>query len=158
MMHHRYKIATYIIALIVVCDQMTKWWIVNHSSITSGHPMVVTSFFNIVLVHNRGVTFGMLNNLNHAYVTYALIAVAAIILFLLGRWLWLTRSMTVAISLGCIMGGAIGNVIDRLRYGAVIDFLDFYIPNYHWPAFNIADTFIVTGVALLLLDNLVRAR
>ena len=89
---------------------------------------------------------------------YFLTAVAAVILFLLGRWLWRTTSALVAIGLGAIMGGAIGNVIDRLRFGAVVDFLDFHYEHYHWYAFNIADAAIVTGVCLLLLDSLVRGR
>jgi signal peptidase II len=63
---------------------------------------------------------------------YVLIAVAAVILFLLGRWLWRTSSTTVALALGMVMGGAVGNVIDRLRYGAVVDFLDFYYRDFHW--------------------------
>ena len=87
-----------------------------------------------------------------------LIGVAVIILFLLGRWLWRTSSTTVALALGGIMGGAVGNVIDRVRYGAVVDFLDFYYRNYHWYAFNVADAAIVTGVALLLIDGMVRGK
>jgi len=118
----------------------------------------VTSFLNFALVWNKGVTFGLFNKNTQHFLPYILIGVAALILFLLGRWLWRTGSTPVALALGAIMGGAIGNVIDRLRYGAVVDFLDFHYGTYHWYAFNIADAAIVTGVALLLLDGMVRGK
>ncbi len=117
-----------------------------------------TSFLNLVLVWNRGVTFGFMNQINHAYVPYILCALSAVVIFLLGRWLWRTSSTVVAVALGMILGGAGGNVIDRVHYGAGVDFLDFYYRDYHWYAFNFADAAIVTGVGLLLLDSLVRAR
>lgn len=156
------NIAAYLMAFIVLCDQFTKWWIVEHvMQPPAVHP--VASFLNLVLVWNKGITFGFLNSLNHDIMKYVLITVAVIILGLLGRWLWQTSSTLIALGLGCVMGGALGNVIDRVRYGAVVDFLDFYIVDFnnqahHWYAFNIADAAIVTGVGLLLLDNLVRAR
>lgn len=156
MRHSHISLASYLGVFVALTDQLSKWWVLRN--ITPSNPMVVTPFLNFVLVHNKGVTFGLLNNISHQYMPYMLSAVAAIILFLLGRWLWFTRSTPVALGLGAIMGGAVGNVIDRVRFGAVVDFLDFYYQNYHWYAFNIADAAIVTGVALLMLDSLVRAR
>ena len=156
--HTRTKIAALLALMILACDQLSKWWVLQESGVTMGHPLAVTSFFNIVLVHNKGVTFGLLSRAEHPWMVYVLIAVAAIIVFLLGRWLVRTTSTPVATGLGAIMGGAIGNVIDRVRFGAVVDFLDFFYRDYHWPAFNIADAAIVTGVGLLLLDSLVRAK
>ncbi len=155
--HRRFNIAIYLLALITMCDQLSKWWVLNEA-MRPPHTMPVTSFLNIVLVWNKGVTFGFFSHFDHHLMAYFLIAVAAIILFLLGRWLWRTSSTLVAVALGAVMGGAIGNVIDRIRYGAVVDFLDFYYQNYHWYAFNIADAAIVTGVGLLLLDSLVRGK
>ncbi len=157
-MNARYKIAVYLLAFIIVADQMSKWWILSQINMVPGRVEPITSFFNIVLVHNRGVTFGLLNSLDHQWVTYALIAVATIVVVLLGRWLMRTSFLSVTIALGSIMGGAIGNVIDRVRFGSVVDFLDFYYRDYHWPAFNLADSAIVVGVGLLLLDSMVRAK
>lgn len=161
MIHRRHTIAIYVAALIAVCDQLSKWWIEN-VMMQPPHNVPVTSFFNLVLWWNKGVTFGLLDRYAPGYIHYFLIATTVIILALLLRWLWRTHSTVVAIGLGLIMGGAIGNVIDRLRFGAVADFLDFYVRIYgkeqHWPAFNLADSAIVLGVMLLLLDGLVRGR
>ena len=148
-------LASYLGVFVTLSDQLSKWWVLTNVKSTG---MEITSFLNFVIVHNKGVTFGLLNSINHQYMPYLLTSVAAIILFFLGRWLWLTRSLPVAIGLGAVMGGAVGNVIDRVRYGAVVDFLDFYYQTHHWYAFNFADAAIVTGVGLLLIDSLVRAR
>lgn len=157
-MHRRMTIGFYMMALIGITDQITKWWLLNRMGDVE-HTLPVTSFLNFVLVWNKGVTFGMLGHLTgKQYMPYILIGVAAIILILLGRWLYRTQSTMVALALGSIMGGAIGNVIDRVHYGAVVDFIDFYYRDYHWYAFNIADASIVTGVALLLLDGMVRGK
>ena len=153
----RINIAAYLMALIIVGDQLSKWWVLNELA----HPMrgmAVTPFLNLILVWNKGVTFGLLNRVGHGMVPWILIGAALVILLLLSRWLWRTTSMAVAVGLGGIMGGAIGNVIDRLRYGAVVDFLDFHYRGYHWYAFNIADAAIVAGIGLLMLDSLVRGR
>ncbi len=149
--------ATYLAAAIGLCDQFSKWWIINQV-LQASHSVYVTPFFNIVLVWNKGVTFGLFNHGYSRYLPYFFVGIASIILFLLLRWLWHTTSMLVALALGLVIGGAIGNVIDRLRYGAVADFLDFHAYGYHWPSFNLADSAIVLGVGLLLLDSLVRGR
>lgn len=155
--HRHVTLAIYLGVFIALVDQLSKWWVVNNVAAPPDF-YAVAPFLNFVLVHNKGVTFGLLNTVDHHFMPYLLTAVAMVILFFLGRWLWLTNSLLVAIGLGAVMGGAVGNVIDRVRYGAVVDFLDFYYKNYHWYAFNVADAAIVTGVSLLLLDGLVRAR
>jgi len=157
MRHRRATIGIYLLALIGLADQLSKWLVLDRMGDVE-RTIPVTSFLNFVLVWNKGVTFGFLSKGGQQYLPYALIAVAALILFLLGRWLWRTNSTLVALALGAIMGGAIGNVVDRVRYGAVADFLDFYYRDYHWYAFNIADAAIVTGVALLLIDGMVRGK
>jgi len=157
MTHRRFAMAVYLMALIALCDQLTKWWLLDRVMQTP-HIEQINPYFNLVLVWNKGVTFGILSQFGHKIMTYVLIAVALAILVLLGRWLWRTRATLVGIGLGAVMGGAIGNIIDRLRYGAVVDFLDFHYHDYHWYAFNVADAAIVTGVGLLLLDSLVRGR
>jgi len=138
-------------------DQITKWFVLD--GMGDVHKTVpVTSFLNIVLVWNKGITFGVLSQSSQEIIPYILVAVAVVILGLLGRWLIRTTSAAVAIALGGIMGGAIGNVVDRIRYGAVVDFLDFHFAGHHWYAFNVADAAIVTGVALLLIDGMVRGK
>jgi signal peptidase II len=155
--HRRVLIGFYAMAFIGLVDQLGKWLILDRLNDVY-RTIPVTSFLNLVLVWNKGITFGLLNKGSEQTMRYALIGVALVILFLLGRWLLRTSSTTVALALGSIMGGAVGNVIDRLRYGAVLDFLDFYYGNYHWYAFNVADAAIVMGVALLLLDGMVRGK
>ena len=158
MIHHkRFNIAVYLGLFVAIVDQTSKWWVV-HQALPPGNVRVVTSFLNLVLVENRGVTFGLLSRLDPHITFYFLVGTALIILALLGRWLWRTGSTPVAIGLGLIIGGAVGNIIDRLRFGVVVDFLDFHFGQYHWYAFNVADSAIVTGVAILLLDSVIRGR
>ena len=140
--------------LIAALDQLSKYWVLEIVQPTP-YGVPLTPWLNIVLVGNKGVTFGLFRSVDQRLL---LIAVAAVILFLLMRWLLRTHSGLVAGGLGLVMGGAIGNVVDRIRFGAVVDFLDFYYASYHWYAFNLADAAIVTGVGLLLADSMVKAR
>ena len=113
----------------------------------------VLPVFNFVLTGNRGMSFGLFNNdatMNTAVFT---VLAAAIVIALL-IWLRRAHNAVIRLALGLIIGGAIGNVVDRLSRGAVVDFLDFHIGNWHWFAFNIADAAICLGVAALLLDGL----
>lgn len=114
-------------------------------------PVEVLSFFNIVEAWNSGVSFGMFNKLAHGQ--WILSALAIAITAALLRWLWLANSRLHSLASGMIIGGAIGNTIDRLRHGAVADYLDFHAFGQHWPAFNVTDTAICIGVALLLLPT-----
>lgn len=142
-------------AVVIVLDQLTKWWVLN--TIMQPFPRVVevTPFFNLVLTWNQGVSFGMFAH-EAEYMPYVLSAVAiGITLFLLG-WLRRADSRFVALCLGLVIGGALGNVIDRLLYGAVADFLDFHAFGFHFWAFNIADSGISVGVILLVIDGLFR--
>ncbi|MDE0924786.1 signal peptidase II [Aurantimonas coralicida] len=129
-------------------DQATKWWILNH---VMDPPRVipVTGFFNLVLGFNTGVSFGLLGE------APAWLLMAFILPMVAGLLVWMTRtdSRLTAIALGLVVGGALGNLLDRLRHGAVTDFLDFYVGAYHWPAFNFADVAIVSGVGLLLIES-----
>lgn len=106
----------------------------------------VLPVFNLVLVRNRGVSFGLLANLPWwALAITGLLAVTG-----LSVWLWRTDRKLDAAAIGLTIGGALGNITDRMRFGAVTDFLDFHVGMYHWPAFNFADILIVSGLALLL--------
>lgn len=143
-----------IAAAAIVLDQATKYWIVE---IVMDPPRAVhlTSFLSIVMVWNRGVSFGMFNDgavwLPWIFVGLAL-AVSA------GMTIWLKRvtDRWLAIAIGLIIGGALGNMIDRIQYGAVADFIDFHVGAWHWPAFNVADSAIFVGVAILIIDSLIR--
>ncbi len=141
-------------AAVLVLDQATKWLVLR--SLDEFEAVPVTPFFNLVLVWNRGVTFGMFRGAGEHGPWLLTLAAVAIGAFL--AW-WLrseTRPVTRA-ALWLVLAGAVGNVVDRLRFGAVVDFLDFHALGYHWPAFNVADSAIVVGAGLILLDSLVLA-
>ena len=142
--------------LVVIVDLVTKWSILE---LLAAHPggIQVTPFLNIVLVMNRGVSFGLIP-IQAAWGPWLLAGIAAIIVAFLVVWLVRADRTLLAVGIGLVIGGAIGNVIDRLRYGGVVDFLDFHLGSYHWPAFNAADTAIVLGVAALLFVNLFGGR
>ena len=120
--------------------------------LNSEHPeFLVTGFFSLVKVWNKGVSFGMFNHLNDG--KYIILAVNLSILSALLIWLYRNQITYLSIAIGFIIGGAIGNILDRIDNNAVADFLDFYIGKYHWPAFNLADSAVFLGVVLLLLES-----
>jgi signal peptidase II len=142
---------------VLAADQATKWAVLALLPDLYARPIEVTPYFNLVLVWNRGVSFGMFSGYS-AYVPWLLTGVALIVVAFLFVWLRRASGPLPAAALGLIIGGALGNVIDRVRYGAVVDFLDFHYTGYHWPAFNLADTAICVGAALLLLTGLLAPR
>ena len=142
--------------LVLVLDQITKY--VVSSTFSLYESVEVTPFFNLVLVHNRGAAFSFLSSASgwqrELFIGIALAAAA---------WIgWLLRKHPdqplFCLALSLILGGAIGNVVDRVRFGAVVDFLDFHAFGYHWPAFNVADTGISVGAVLLIWDALTAKR
>ncbi len=139
-------------ALVVAADQLSKLWIVE-VVMAPPRTIPVTPFFNIVLAWNRGISFGLFNRAGAA-AAWVLPAVVALVIVFLAVWLVRTPRGLVGVSLGLVLGGAIGNLIDRLRIGAVIDFLDVHAMGYHWPAFNVADSAITVGALLLVADSL----
>ncbi|MDW7772050.1 MAG: signal peptidase II [Desulfobulbaceae bacterium] len=140
------------IALVVLSDQASKWWIVTHFSLYESLP-VVPGFLNLTYLTNTGAAFGLLAGQPALWrqVFFVGIALAALgVIFFI--YLRLRRdSFFYELSLALIAGGALGNLIDRIRFGAVIDFLDVYVGTYHWPAFNIADSAITVGVTIFLV-------
>lgn len=139
-------------ALVLVLDQVSKEYFLDLVAQYSPPVIVVTPFFNLVQVWNTGVSFGLFQD-DTTSRSMILIGVALAVLVWIGIWLWRTTSRLAAVALGGIIGGAVGNIIDRLRFGAVFDFLDFHAFGWHWPAFNVADAAIVVGVILLLADG-----
>jgi signal peptidase II len=131
---------------VVALDQITKLAIVHSVRMYDSVP-VVNGFFNLVHVRNRGIAFGMMNQHNLSFTFYFLFAVSLGAIALLLFWsLRLKENDTLTcVGLSLILGGAIGNLLDRIRLQEVIDFLDFYFGSYHWPAFNLADSAITVG-------------
>jgi len=142
-----------IAAVILVLDQVSKWLILNVVDLPTKQSIEITSFFNLSMVWNRGVSFGLFSAETDTG-RYLLAGFAIAITSFLTVWLARAESKILAISLGLVIGGAIGNVIDRLIYGAVADFLDFHALGYHFYTFNVADTAISLGVAFLIFDSL----
>jgi signal peptidase II len=147
---------------VIALDRLTKLWIETRVELFHS-VVVIPGFFNIIHTENRGMIFGFMAESNGAWRSIVLIGVAAAVLVLVGLSLWnlparlpLGQKNT-RLALALILGGAVGNLWDRLVRGAVTDFLEFYIGAYSWPAFNVADSAITVGAALLLLD-LMRAR
>ncbi|HWT97818.1 MAG TPA: signal peptidase II [Terriglobales bacterium] len=136
----------------IIADQLVKNWLLL-GPMREPQLFEITPFFNVVSAWNKGVSFSLLW-MPSQYGPWILSGVA--IAISLGLAVWLTRvsQLVTAIGIGLVIGGALGNVIDRIRFGAVFDFLDFYVGTYHWPAFNVADSCICVGVVLLLWDGL----
>ena len=148
-------------AVAALLDQASKLWVLRYFGETgcANHLVPVTSFFDFVLTCNRGVSFGFFNQPGEpALGFWVFSAFATIIVLALVVWLFRVRSLLLAVAIGLVIGGAIGNVIDRLRLGAVVDFLYFHVGAWYWPAFNLADSAICLGVAAMLLDGLLSRR
>lgn len=138
-----------------VLDQVTKWMVVARFELGESVP-VIPEFFSLTYVRNRGGAFGMLGDLPDGwregfFIVFALGTVAALA--------WMFRSTPVSdrvqrVALTSVIGGAAGNLYDRVLHGEVVDFLDVFVGNWHWPAFNVADSFITCGVALLVIGAL----
>ncbi len=144
-----------LVALIIfLLDQWTKFEIV-YNVMVRPHVIEVTSFFNIVMAWNRGVSFGMFGWDSEIKI-YVLAGMAFIAAIGLAIWMQRENRLSFAMPCGAIIGGAIGNGLDRLHWGAVADFLDFHVAGYHWPAFNVADMGITCGATFLILDSLFR--
>ncbi|MHB8667842.1 MAG: signal peptidase II [Burkholderiales bacterium] len=138
--------------LVVLLDQLTKHWI--NASFHYGESRAYSGYFNLVLTYNKGAAFSFLAAAagwqRGLFITIALVAIV-VISVLLARH---AGEKLFCFALALILGGAIGNVIDRLLLGHVVDFLDFHVARWHWPAFNLADSAITLGAVLLVVDSL----
>jgi len=140
-------------ALVLAADQASKYWVLNVLDLQSLGTVALLPVLNLTMVWNRGVTFGLLNSLG-PYGAPALGVGALLVVAALGTWLTRAERPLVAGAIGAIAGGAVGNVIDRLRFGAVVDFIHAHAFGWSWYVFNVADAAIVCGVAALLFDGL----
>jgi signal peptidase II len=142
--------------ILLIADQFTKVLVMGYYKL--GDSTTVTSFFNIVRAHNTGAAFSFLSNAaGWQRWLFTAIGIAAALLIL-----WMLKSHAgqklFAFAMACILGGALGNVIDRMLHGYVVDFLDFHWAGWHFPAFNVADSAITVGAICLILDELLRVR
>jgi signal peptidase II len=142
--------------VVILADQLSKLAIAR--TFEYAQPRWVTSFFNLVLIYNQGAAFSFLaaaGGWQRWLLTGLAITAAVVIVYLLKRY---SNQAMFCSALSLILGGALGNLIDRIAYGHVIDFLDFHLHQLHWPVFNLADSAITVGAALLLVDELRRVR
>ena len=137
--------------LTIFLDQLSKQYLISLLAETQ-QAINILPFFNLVMVWNKGVSFGMFSNAGQLMPFLLILGALLITCFIIDLY---TKNPALynAVSYALICGGAIGNTIDRFLYGAVADFFDFHIGIYHWPAFNIADSCIFIGVALLILES-----
>ena len=148
----RYLLLALLGVMIVFVDQVTKYWIIQSMRLHESIP-VIPNLFSLTYIRNPGAAFGLLAGSSNAFrmvffgiTSLFALALLGTILFRLPEKDWVGQ-----LSIAGILGGAIGNLIDRLRFGEVIDFLDVYVESYHWPAFNVADSAITVGVACLII-------
>lgn len=153
-LHLRYGVI--VAAATLLLDQASKFWLVRVFDIARRGTVKLTPFFDLVLAWNQGISFGWFQN-DGPTAQIALMAVKAVAVVVLAIWMARSRTLIASLALGLIIGGAIGNGIDRLVYGAVVDFALFHVQigenTFNWYVFNLADVAIVAGVAALLYDS-----
>jgi len=148
-----------VITVVIVLDQLTKAMVVDSLSLYESRE-IIPGFFNLVYVTNSGAAFSLLADVNSPWRHYFFLTIgsAALVGLTIVYWKLRKANWLYSWALALIAGGAAGNLIDRVRFGSVIDFLDIYIGNYHWPAFNIADSAICIGAGLFLIINIFDTR
>jgi len=137
-----------IVAGIIALDQITKYLIKNH--LGQADSIEIFSFLHIVSVRNTGAAFGMFRNMGSSF--FIMVSISAIIFVIY----LLKKNAYNYVGLSLLLGGAIGNLIDRILYGRVVDFIDFSIGSYHWPAFNVADSALTTGIGIILITSVLK--
>jgi signal peptidase II len=148
-MRNKYIRLVFIGGIIVIIDQLTKFFIIKYLPLHDTVP-VVSGLFNIIHIKNPGGAFGLLANLSPGMRTFIFLFISSLAVGLILYFYFKTHAAQTWLSaaFALIFGGAVGNLIDRIRFGVVTDFLDFYISKYHWPAFNIADSAITIGIGI----------
>lgn len=137
--------------IILALDLVTKYWV--ESALFFGQQIPITSFFNLVLTYNAGAAFSFLGDASgwqRWFLSGVAFIACAVIIYLLYKH---AENKLFCLALSLVLGGALGNLYDRITLGHVVDFLDFYIGDYHWPAFNVADSAICIGAALLIYES-----
>ncbi len=140
-------------ALVLLADQVSKWWVLRVLHLRTRGQVHLLPVLDFTMVWNQGVTFGLFQQ-GKAWGPFLLAGVALVIVILLGVWMLRAERRVIAIALGAIAGGAVGNIVDRARFGAVVDFIRLHAGGYSWYVFNLADAAIVCGVAILVLEGM----
>ncbi len=142
-----------IIGVVLILDQVTKYFIKTRVRL---HEIIqiIPGFFNITHVRNKGAAFSLFSNTSDFFRSVFFIAITVVALIVIMMLIRKTQERLLIVSFSLIAGGAIGNLLDRLRYGEVIDFVQWYVKSYYWPSFNVADSAITIGVCLLAADML----
>ncbi len=150
---HKYFFGVSLTLLFFVIDRIAKYYLAH---LTIDHSIdIIPNFFNLVYVQNSGIAFGFLAHLSGIYRFIFLIAISAIVVLIAFYFMFKhDTSNTLFIGLTMLAGGALGNLYDRVVHGYVLDFFDFYIKSYHYPAFNFADSFITIGILLIIYDKI----
>ena len=143
--------------IVLIADQASKWWVLNVLDLPMLRSVEVLPVLNLTMVWNQGVTFGLLHQ-DGPEGAWILTGIALLVVAALVVWMHRAERALVALAIGVIAGGAVGNVIDRIRFGAVVDFIHAHAFGWSWYVFNVADAAIVCGVAVLVLDGLRPAR
>ena len=148
-----------LMAITVIADQLTKAWVLSSFQLYESRE-VIPDFFNLVYVTNTGAAFSMLADVDSVWKHYFFLGIGGVaVTGLTIAWFRMRKESTLyGVALALICGGAVGNLIDRVRFGSVVDFLDFHLGGYHWPAFNIADSAICIGAGLFLVVNILESR
>ena len=155
----RYLVLITMALTIISLDQITKF-LIHHSMRLHESIAIVEGFFAITYIRNPGAAFGFLADLGDQFRFYFFVTISIVALIFLGIFFYKTprEDLLTQVGISLVVGGALGNLIDRLRLGEVIDFLDFFIGSSHWPAFNVADSAISIGLALLILQLFLRSK
>lgn len=139
---------------VFVADQGTKYWVLHGAQLTDGHVLKLLPVLNLVLVWNHGITFGMFAGAGSRIL---FVGIATMVIAALLAWLWRSEDWLKILAIGAIAGGAAGNVLDRLNFGAVVDFLQAHVAGLYFPwVFNVGDSAICCGVAALMAESLLR--
>jgi signal peptidase II len=146
------RLGVLIAAGIFLLDQASKLWLLFGLGLAENGPYAVTSFMNIVLAWNRGISYGLFQQ-GTDIGRWGLVVISFVAAVWLGRWMWREQRRLTIISLALIIGGALGNGVDRAVYGAVVDFVHLHYGSFSWYIFNVADAAIVVGVAALLYES-----
>lgn len=151
----RTRLAAFVVILLTLAaDQASKYWVLNHTSLPEGDRISVLPVLDFVLTWNMGISYGLFQQ-HEALGRWLLISLTALATVLLAVWLWRSRDRLIAcLALALIIGGALGNLVDRIVFGGVVDFLYLHYGSFSWYVFNLADCAIVAGVGALLYESL----
>ena len=142
-------------AFIVFLDFISKMAV--QQTLPQGEIVEVTPFFNIVFLMNKGISFSLFNS-GTAGMVWILTIISLTLSVMVAIWLYREKNTLIRTGLCLILGGAIGNLLDRIRFGSVVDFLDFHLGTHHWPAFNVADSAVCIGVFLIIVQSLFKKK